>query len=612
MMNFNFKNRLLKDCTYVLTLFCFILLSQTSVQAANLSSDCFIPDKLISMNGDFVVLETGKPLKQTSFVAENITYVIKEDLQLAENITIPHGCTLEFDGGSIRGNHIITGKNTIIKASIEKIFSLNITLRGTWNVREVYPEWFGACGDGVMDDAVAVNKCISFSSGREFYPIKIIFSGKKYFVGETINFSETSNISFEGTNKNVIRKLKGNRKNMFDGGFCKHVRICNLTLDGNLVDWDTEIPVTPNWSRRTYNACFIGASNSADITVDNCVIKNFNYGLFLGGASEYNRAVDGQKSTDHITITNCIFERNKMACIDTYNRYGLYISNNYFLNNGNIAVHIEPAIFSQLATPYETSDVFSAKFPVDGVNICNNTFVWSEIPAVGIKLYNGVYAANVTSNHFINGSAAIHSDGTKMFTIANNMIKNGNGIRLYGNIGTGTIYGNILINVTSGISCFNNATTMGGLDVHDNIIILKENLVSSPDYFRVQNSKYHDNIIRGYFNSETWKLRGVLNIAGASNSEIYNNKLLKSSDAPIPFFVTPISNQSELASFIKEGVRIYDNVYEQNLEYEFSTNVTQTRPINPYIGQSYYDLNLNKLLVFIGQYWVDALGNVVE
>ena len=591
--------------------FLLLVLVNFYSSANNLFHESPLQDNHGLLAENIVVLDDTY-LKQNMISKEYTTYLIKHDIVLAEDITLPKECVLEFNGGFFRGKHLITGSNTIIKADLVNIISPEVTIKGSWNVTEVYPEWFGAKGDGVFDDAIAINKCLSLNS-EDNSPIKIIFAKPQYYVGEIINFSGKQNVSFEGTNKNIIQKLKGNHQNMFDGGMCKNVLIKNLTFDGSLESWNFEIPVNPNWSQKNYNACIIGASNTTDITLDNCVIKNFYYGVFLGGAYEQNRLVDGQKNSDHITITNCMFEHNKMSCIDTYNRYGLYINNNYFLDNGNIAIHIEPTIINTLSGPYETSDIFTSQYPVDGVNISNNVFVWTDNPGIGIKLYRGVYAANITNNHFINGSAAIHSDGTKMFIIANNNIKNGVGIRLYGNIGSGSIYSNILVNVTSGVSCYNDASTMGGVDIHDNIIILKDDLSSLPDYFRVQNSKYHDNIIRGYFNSDTWEIKGVLNISGASNSEIYNNKLLKCNDTTIPFFLVPITNQKELTAFINKGVRIYNNIYEQKLEYEFSTDVAQTRPINPHVGQVFYDLNIKKQIIYIGQNnWVDSFGNIIE
>ena len=92
----------------------------------------------------------------------NTIFIIKYNYTLAENITIPANCVLQFDGGSISGEHTITGANTGIQAGLVEIFSTDLTLAGTWNVAENYPEWFGAVGDGVNDDTNPINKCIDF------------------------------------------------------------------------------------------------------------------------------------------------------------------------------------------------------------------------------------------------------------------------------------------------------------------------------------------------------------------------------------------------------------------------------------------------------------------
>lgn len=88
----------------------------------------------------------------------NTKFVIKWDYVLKTDIIIPNNCILEFDGGSISGEYTITGQNTGIEAGLVKILGIDVTLTGSWTVVEAYPEWFGAVGDGVEDDGIALNK----------------------------------------------------------------------------------------------------------------------------------------------------------------------------------------------------------------------------------------------------------------------------------------------------------------------------------------------------------------------------------------------------------------------------------------------------------------------
>lgn len=77
---------------------------------------------------------------QDKFNKPNIIYKITQDIDLnGGTLTIPSGCTLDFQGGTI--------SNGTINGDI-----LNDYLK---------PEWFGAKADGITDDTDAVKMCLS-------------------------------------------------------------------------------------------------------------------------------------------------------------------------------------------------------------------------------------------------------------------------------------------------------------------------------------------------------------------------------------------------------------------------------------------------------------------
>ena len=53
---------------------------------------------------------------------EYTIFVIKYDFELAEDIEIPAGSVLKFEGGSVSGKRTITGNNTGIEAGLVKVF----------------------------------------------------------------------------------------------------------------------------------------------------------------------------------------------------------------------------------------------------------------------------------------------------------------------------------------------------------------------------------------------------------------------------------------------------------------------------------------------------------
>lgn len=153
---------------------------------------------------------------QDKFNRANVIYKITKDIDLGgETLTIPEGCTLDFQGGSF-SNGTIVGNITAIQAGLNKIFGLDIELTGTWNVSESYPEWFGAkTGE---DDYESVQKTINIFINvclTNIYNIaKPIVIGRNIHLYGKGTLVKTTDDTFEGINAVLVLSFRCTIENL--------------------------------------------------------------------------------------------------------------------------------------------------------------------------------------------------------------------------------------------------------------------------------------------------------------------------------------------------------------------------------------------------------------
>lgn len=270
----------------------------------------------------YVILRKNKSFAE-QVTKENTIYEIRYDFILNENSTIPANCILKFNGGSINGEYILTGNNTGIETGLVKIFNTDITLAGTWNVAEAYPEWFDAKGDGVTDDTAAIQK--SLNSFKNIY-----FEGE-YLTTSALNIGIACNLNSH--NKKAI--IHYTRINCISSQ--------NVSLDGS--------------SFR--NICFDGDMacdglliKANNITIEGCTFKNIKA---TNNYSEVTWAIsigDYYSVKDRIIFTNiiinkCIFDRGEPRDTISMNDSNSTVSRFIVVNNGK-DVKITNNIFKNL------------------------------------------------------------------------------------------------------------------------------------------------------------------------------------------------------------------------------------------------------------------------
>ena len=212
-------------------------------------------------------------LYQDMINKENTIYIIQYDFTLVNDIIVPSNCVLKFDGGSISGEYTLTGSNTSIQAGLVKIFDIDVTLAGLWNVAEAYPEWFGAKGDSVTDDTNFIQKSVDCFNC-------VVLTKGLYLVSEVGRYDLESpyyqNIAYGILIKHNDRTIKSNNdsiiklKNTTDSYY--HVirnKAKNFHLEGIHVIGDKTTQESPT----EYGHCIVFVDRNASGSVINCEVE---------------------------------------------------------------------------------------------------------------------------------------------------------------------------------------------------------------------------------------------------------------------------------------------------------------------------------------------------
>ena len=282
-------------------------------------------------------------LTQAMLTQQNTIYVIQYDFTLGEDITVPANCVLEFDGGSVNGNFVITSNNTSL-LGCKGAIGAEIKLDGTWKGR-AYSSWFA----GIVNDCVLDSNDVYVSGTNSWKGIRNLFKFDEAIFEEGTYYFETYALETKSNFRLLAygATLKGRNANKYaplinigpasDGNVgvpnCNNVVIDGLTLIGS----KQEFSETTEWCHG------IAIRNGAyNIAIRNCVISSHKGdGIYFSGTD-----TSGRIDTHNIVVENCTIANSHRNGISIAGGEDIKISNTLFYGTDGTApktdIDIEP------------------------------------------------------------------------------------------------------------------------------------------------------------------------------------------------------------------------------------------------------------------------------
>lgn len=278
----NYKSKVLLALLFSFNLFETSAFANVG-QVSNIASSA-------KLSGTYSVLNKYDTFRE-QFLSENTIYVIRESFDLmGETIIVPSSSTLKFEGGDFC-NGTLVGQETTIEADLTKIFNNSLTIKGDWHIKEAYPEWFGAVGDGITDDTQALQNVLS-----SFRSVRL---NQTYLCSDNLYITDDfSEVNGNGTilfTKSL--RLRANN--------CDHIVFRDFTVRS--LSGYSGVGVACG-SDKTYT--IISPNNKvhySDILIDHITVDNYSSGYKTLEYGEHSIFVKGGNgaSIENITISNC-------------------------------------------------------------------------------------------------------------------------------------------------------------------------------------------------------------------------------------------------------------------------------------------------------------------
>lgn len=579
----------------------------------------------------YVILRKNKTFAQ-QVTATNTIYEIRYDFDLGgDEVTIPAGCMLKFDGGCLM-NGTLVGNGTDIKSQETTIFKdIIIADSGVWNVSDLYSKWFESSNEAVYS---TIDNLLHMNNGDINTNIFILgdYDYVPSYVYDTKGVKSNTSFYVKGAITNIGSQ---NSKNLFDfGANAKNVSFYGGTYIGNLKNTDDS--TTPNIE---YGHCFM-FREAENILFDGCTIRDFTGDGICASAVQYPEEVN-----KNITIKNCTIDRASRNGITIIAAKNVVIENCTFKNitrkSPKAAIDLEPNYSTQ---PSENIRIDNCKVEncVIGFGFSNHrhaqisnivvsntiitaTTVLSATEIERLSIIQCQFTSTATT--FITNCNNVLIENSKISCpVSMNLSGTSNSV-FYNNILNVPIYfaqgliDNNYIEISTGfftagsslpLVLRNNTIkckALGGLNNAHDMVIEKNNIMlydtsNIPNYFIIGGMKNKDSraIIRDNVFDINASTRHI-HFQPACNLDISNNIIKVGSDHPVIYVDSsnniPLKNVSGNGNVFILPDRFTSKVYSAFNSLTYVSNKA---------GDTQYFDKIKKYATFNGTKWLDKDG----
>lgn len=330
------------------------------------------------------------------FNRQNVIYKITQDIDLqGATLTIPVGCTLDFQGGTFR-NGVIIFNNTSVKSSDYRIF-YDITIQGTL-LNSINATWLG------VTPANADNSAMLSILSLDETPISIFFPRGTYKFAGSLTLNNYKKLIGEDKDNTVLQYTgNGNfinvgSQNMEEftnatGSRTYYLQISNMSIQatntaanflyGGVAESLFSDLKFSGWGKVLY------LNNSWSNTFNNIVVKNCTTVGSVG--QEFNNAV----------FQSCMFNSCEYGFTDIMGQSILFNGCSFQAFTTCVFVPILDRVpdsylrleaFNLIGCYVETSnrffDLYNYEFFLKGFNIIGNTINLTRTTEPAFRIYN--------------------------------------------------------------------------------------------------------------------------------------------------------------------------------------------------------------------------------